>query len=94
MPLLPLAIGSTTALGLGYFCADLYRNRRRLAEQPVPEADLTCYELGDIPNGQDLEVVGGAISRAGHGLAEASSDCASSGIGHCVEAIAQVIAHH
>lgn len=58
MPMIPLLIGSTTALGLGYFCADLYRNRRRLTEKPVPEADVTCYEFGDIPTGKDLEAVG------------------------------------
>lgn len=93
MPLLSLVIGSSTALGIGYFCADLYRNRRRLAEKPVPEADLTCYEVG-IPDGDDLQAASQAIGHAGHGIAEASGECMSGGIGHCVEAIAHVIAHH
>lgn len=94
MPLLPLLVGSSTALGIGYFCADLYRNRRRLAENPVPEADLTCYELGVIPDGDDLQSVGHAVSHTGHAIGEASSECVSGGIGHCVEAIAHVIAHY
>ncbi|MBE9156981.1 hypothetical protein IQ265_09090 [Nodosilinea sp. LEGE 06152] len=94
MPLLPLVIGSSTALGIGYFCADLYRNRRRLAEQPEPQADMTCYELGDIPRGEDLEAMGRAVSHAGHGVAEASSECISGTIGHCVEAIAHSLSHH
>jgi hypothetical protein len=79
---------------MGYCCADLYRNRRRLAEKPVPEADLTGYELGDIPTGKELEAIGQAVSRAGHGVAEASSECMSGGIGHCVEAIAHSLSHH
>ncbi|MGG6297277.1 hypothetical protein ACQ4M4_23025 [Leptolyngbya sp. AN02str] len=94
MPLIPLLIGSSTALGVGYFCVDLYRNRRRLAEKPVPEVDLTCYELGDILDGKGLQSVGQMVSHAEHGIAEASSECASGGIGHCVEAIAHVISHH
>lgn len=98
MPLLPLLIGSSTAVGIGYFCVDLYRNRRKLAENPVPKADLTCYELGDIPHGDDLQAVGQAVgqavSRAGHGIVEASSECVGGGIGHCVESIAHVVSHH
>jgi hypothetical protein len=94
MTLLPLVIGSSTALGIGYFCADLYRNRRKLAEKPVPETDLTCYELGIIPDGDDLQAVGQVVSHAEHGIVEAASDCMSGGVGHCVEAIAHVIAHH
>jgi hypothetical protein len=93
MPLIPLLIGSSTALGIGYFGADLYRNRRKLAEKPVPKTDLTCYELGDIPNGDALQAVGQVVSHAGHGIADASSECTSGGIGHCVEAIGHVISH-
>lgn len=94
MPLLPLLIGSSTALGVGYFCADFYRNRRRLAEKSVPDADLTCYELGAIPDGDELQTVGHAVNHAGHGIAEASSECMSGGIGHCIEAISHVITPH
>ena len=93
MPLLPLLIGSSTALGIGYFCVDVYRNRRRLIEKPVPEVDLTCYGF-IIPDGDDLQAVGQAVSHAGHAIGEASSECMSDGIGHCVEAISHVIAHH
>lgn len=94
MPLLPLLIGSSTALGIGYFCVDIHRNRRRLAEKPVPEVDLTCYELGIIPDSDDFQGVGHAVSHASHAIGEASSECMSGGIGHCVEAIAHVISHH
>jgi len=94
MPLIPLLISSSTVLGIGYFCADVYRNRRRLAEKPAPEADLTCYELGVIPDGDDLQGVGQAVSHAGHAIGEASSECMSGGIGHCVDTIAHAITHH
>jgi len=94
MPLIPLLIGSSTALGVGYFCVDLYRNRRKLTEKPSLGADLTCYELGDLPDGKDLHAVGQLVSHVEHGISEASSECASGGIGHCVEAIAHVISHH
>jgi hypothetical protein len=93
MQLLPLLIGSSTALGIGYFCVDLYRNRRRLTEKPVPEADLTCYEVGAL-DGADLRAIGQTASHAGHAIGEATSECASGGVGHCVEAIAHVISHH
>lgn len=94
MPLLSLLIGSSTALGIGYCCVDLYRNRRRLTDKPVPEADLTCYELGVIPDGDDLHGVGQAIGDAGHGIAEASGNCMAGGLGHCVEVISHGISHH
>ncbi|WP_416674253.1 hypothetical protein [Egbenema bharatensis] len=94
MPLIPLLIGSSTALGVGYFCADVYRNRRKLVEKPVPETDLTCYESGIIPEGDSFQGVGQAITHAGHGIAEASSERTSGGIGHCVEAIAHSLSNH
>jgi len=93
MPLIPLLIGSSTALGVGYFCADVYRNRRRLSEKPVPETDLTCYEIG-LPDQVDFRVAEQTLSHAGHAIGKASSECASGGIGHCVEAIAHGISHH
>jgi|GEM_PF-5435945 len=93
MPLIPLLIGSSTALGVGYFCVDLYRNRRRWAEKPVPETDLTCYDIG-LPDHVDLRAAEQTLSHAGHAIGEASSECASGSIGHCVEAIAHVISHH
>lgn len=93
MPLLHLLIGSSTALGVGYFCVDLYRNRRRVTEKPAPETDLTCYDIG-LPDQVDFRVAEQAISHASHALGEASSECARDGIGHCVEAITHVISHH
>lgn len=94
MSLIPLLIGSLTALGMGYFCVDVYRNRRRLSMKQEPEVDLTCYELGLVPDGDDVQAVGQAVSHGGHAIGEASSECMSGGVGHCLEAIAHVIAHH
>lgn len=93
MPLLPLLIGSFTATGVGYFCVDVYRNRRRLSDRPVLEADLTCYELG-IPDHVDCQRIGQTVDQTGHTLGEATSECMSGGVGHCVEAIAHVFFHH
>lgn len=94
MPLLPLLIGSSTAFGIGYFCVDVYRNRCRLSGKAVPEADLSCYELGAIPDDVDFRAFGQTVSHAGHAIKEATSECMSSGIGHCVETIAHVLSHH
>lgn len=93
MPLLPLLIGSFTALGIGYFCADVYRNRRRLTEAPVPKTDLTCYEI-DLPDQVDLRGVEHTLSHASHAIGDASGECMSGGVGHCLEAIAHSISHH
>ncbi len=93
MSLLPLVISASTAIGLGYFGVDLYRNRRRLSEKPVPDVDLTCYEVGMLDRG-DIPTVGNAVGHVGHSVAEASSECMGGSIGHCVEAIAHAISHH
>ncbi len=93
MHLLPLLIGSSTALGMGYFCVDLHRFRRRLATAPSPEVDLTCCDLLVLPDGDDLQAVGQAVSHVSHGVGEASH-CASNGVGHCVETIAHVLLHY
>lgn len=92
MPLIPLLIGSSTALGVGYFCADVYRNRRRLSEKPVLETDLICYEIG-LPDQVDFRVAEQTLNHAGHAIGEVSSECASGDIGHCVEAIAPSLMH-
>jgi hypothetical protein len=93
MSLLTLVIGASTAIGLGCFGADLYRNRRRTTEKPAPTTDLTCYEVG-VLDGDDLQSAGDAVGHVGHEIAAASSECVEGSIGHCVEAIAHVIAHH
>ncbi|MEO1126318.1 MAG: hypothetical protein AAFX95_19955 [Cyanobacteria bacterium J06639_16] len=90
MSLLSLLIGSSTALGMGYFCVDVYRNRHRLSKQQEPKVDLSCYELGLVPDSSDLQVVG----QAGHAIGDASSECMSGGVGHYLEAIGHLIAHH
>ena len=92
---LTLLVGSSTALGVGLFLADVYRNRQRLSKKQVPEVDLTSCDVGlVIPDGGDFQEVGQVVSHGGHAIGEGSSECASGGIGHCVEAIAHVITHH
>ena len=91
---LTLLVGSLTALGVGWFFVDVYRNRQRLSQRPDPEVDLTCYEMGLVPDGDDVQAVGQVVSHGSHAIAEASGECASGGVGHCVEAITHVIAHH
>ncbi|MGP1388006.1 MAG: hypothetical protein ACTS2F_31005 [Thainema sp.] len=93
MPLLPILIGSSTVFGMGYFCVDIYRNRRRLSEKAVPEANLTCYELG-VPDEIDVHAIGQTLSHAEHAIGEATSEYMSGGIGHCVEAIAHSLSNH
>ena len=92
MQLLPLLIGSSTALGIGYFCLDLYRNRRRLFTTSNPSVDLPCLDAWATLDGDDLQV-GQAVNHASHVVGEASH-CASNGLGHCVEAIAHTLPHH
>lgn len=93
MPFLPLLIGSSIATGVGYFCVDVYRNRRRLFERPVPEVDLTSYEFG-IPDHVDCQTIGQAVNHTGHAIGEATGECMSGGVGHCVDAIAHAFSHH
>ena len=92
MQLLPLLIGSSTALGIGYFCLDLYRNRRRLFTTSNPSVDLSCLDAWVAPDGNDLQV-GQAVNHASHVVGEASQ-CANNGLGHCAEAIAHTLSHH
>lgn len=87
MQFVPLTIVASTALGAGYFCLDLYRNRRRLTTKPT--VDLVCYDSLPCENGD----VSQALSHVSHGIGDAS-DCVSSGMGHCVEAIAHTLSHH
>ena len=90
-----MPVGSSTALGIGYFCVDVYRNRQRLSKKPDLEVDLTGCDVGIIvPDGDDLQAVGQVFSHGSHAIGEASSACASGGVGHCLEAIAHVMAHH
>lgn len=93
MPVLPLLMGSSTALGIGYFCVDIYRNRSRLSQKAEPPADLMGYEVIPSPEDANFHAVGQAINHAGHGVSEVASECAS-GVGPCVDAIAHIISHH
>ncbi|NEQ24071.1 MAG: hypothetical protein F6K28_34095 [Microcoleus sp. SIO2G3] len=86
MHLIGLLIGSSTVLGVGYFCIDLYRNRSRLSVKPKPPAGIFCFDTLPSPEDNQVQAVGHAIEEA--------SRCASEGVGHCVEAIAHTLSHH
>lgn len=90
MHILPLLIVSSTALGLGYCCLDVYRNRHRLSPQQKPTVDLAGCEIIPIPDGDDLHTVGQAVTHISH----AAEHCASDGVGKCVEAVAHSLFHH
>ncbi|MEM1255627.1 MAG: hypothetical protein AAGI69_24585 [Cyanobacteria bacterium P01_H01_bin.21] len=89
-PFLPLAIGLPTAIGVGCFCLDIYRNRRRLAQKPVPAVDMTGCDPGIIPDGDDLHAIGQTVS---HAMGEVSGECVSGGLGQCLDALVHVIPH-
>ncbi|MEM1242445.1 MAG: hypothetical protein AAGI45_21655 [Cyanobacteria bacterium P01_H01_bin.26] len=90
-PFLPIAVGLPTAVGVGCFCADIYRNRRRLGQKSVPAVDMTGGDVGIVPDGGDLHGIGQAVNHAGHGAVEVSGECMSGGLGQCLDAIAHVI---
>ena len=92
-PFLPIAVGLPTAVGVGSFCADIYRNRRRLRRKPVPAVDMTGCDAGIVPDGGDLHAIGQTVNHASHGVGEVSGECMSGGLGQCLDAIAHVISH-
>ncbi len=92
MPLFPLLIGSSTVLGIGYCCVDVYRNRKRLRDK-TPDADLTGYELESAAVDAGLQTLGRATNHAGHAASEAVGEVAS-GAGAWIEAIAHTLFHH
>ena len=92
-PFLPLAIGLPTAIGVGCFCADIYRSRRRLGQKPAPAVDTTGYEAGIVPDGGDLHAIGQTVNHANHAVGEVSGECMSGGLGQCLDAISHVIPH-
>ena len=92
-PFLPLTIGLPTAIGVGCFCLDIYRNRRRLAQKPVPAVDMTGCDPGIILDGDDLHAIGQTVNHASHAVGEVSGEYVSSGLGQCLDAIVHVIPH-
>jgi hypothetical protein len=70
--------GAVTALGVAYFCVDLYHNRNKHRSHFEPIADITGVECS--PN-------------AMHGVEDASHSIGD-GVGHCIEAIAHTLSHH
>lgn len=81
--------GAVTALGVGYFCVDLYHNRSKRLSHFEPIADVTGFEY--IPN--DLPIENGIAHHAVNGLGEASHNIGD-GLGECGEAIAHILSHH
>jgi hypothetical protein len=78
MPLIPLLIGSSTALGIGYFCVDVYRNRHRLSQKSAPKVGLNCYETAILPDDVDFHAVGETVNHTSHGIGEAATESISS----------------
>jgi hypothetical protein len=86
MAIIPLLVGCSIAIGVGYFCVDLYRNRRRLTAEPTAAVNLSASTLADPVEVKDIQTTEQALGEAIHH--------ASSGIEHGVEAIARTLEHH
>jgi hypothetical protein len=86
MAVIPLLVGSTIAIGIGYFCIDLYRNRNRLTSDTTATVNLSASTVADPLEVQDIQA-------AEQGLGEAIHH-ASDGIEKGVEAIANALNHH
>jgi len=95
MYLIPLLlIGTITAIGVGYFCLDLYRNRHRLSQKPYPVLDPSTSESWPGPECGEVPVVESSTSHGvGHGVGEASH-CVSHSVGHCIDAVGHTVSHH
>lgn len=78
-------------MGVGCFCVDIYRNRRRLGQKPAPVVDMTGCDPGIIPDGGDLHAIGQTVNYTGHAVGEVSGECVSGGLGQCLDAIAQCL---
>jgi hypothetical protein len=84
--------GSLTALGVGCFCVDMYRNRNRRSSETNESTDLAVggaidlaifdVELSDLPAGEQISH---AVSESGHSIGHA--------IGHGVETITHTLSH-
>lgn len=87
-----LIAGSFAALGIGYFCIDLYRNRRQRSSDEVMtglgfNSDLSGLDCVDLPAGeQTLTQMGHAFEKTSHGIAH--------GFEQGLDAIVQTLSHH
>lgn len=68
-------VGSFTALGIGYFCIDLYRNRRQLSSGIDRMSGLDSAVSGpnfeDLVNGENpLDRASHTLDKTNHGLDE------------------------
>jgi hypothetical protein len=88
-----VTVSALAALGLGGFCVDFYRNRRRQSA-PTSKANIDfVFDSTVIPDGTDLHQVGHVVSDLSHGVGEASHSVAE-GLGQCVEVISHGVSHH
>jgi hypothetical protein len=94
-------VGSFTALGIGYFCIDLYRNRRQLSSGIDEISGLDSAVSG--LEFEDLAKAEHSLEQASHALDKTSHDI-SEGFWHgfnvleilagIVQTIAQTLRHH
>lgn len=57
MQLILLVIAVPTAIGIGYFCLDLYRHRHRLSKKTGSTVDLTDLENLLTPDGDEVQAI-------------------------------------
>jgi hypothetical protein len=86
-----LLSGSLAALGIVYFCVDVYRNRNQRSTGIDGTAGFGSavdgLSIADMPEANQLATqVNHAASESGHDI--------SNGIGHVVDAIAHAFSHH
>jgi hypothetical protein len=86
MSIVPLLVSSSIAIGIGYFCVDLYRNRRRLTADPTAAVNLSASTIADPLEVKDIQATEQVLGEVVHH--------AGSGIEQGVEAIARTLEHH
>jgi hypothetical protein len=86
MAIVPLLVGCSIAIGIGYFCVDLYRNRRRLTEEPSAAVNLSASTIADSLEVKDIQATEQVLGEVVHH--------AGSGIEQSIEAIANTLTHH
>jgi hypothetical protein len=86
-----LLAGSLAALGIVYFCVDVYRNRNKrssgIDETAGFGSAVDGLSIADMPEANRL------ATQVSHSASESGHDI-SNGIGHVVDAIAHAFSHH
>lgn len=85
MPAVPLLIASAIATGIGYFCVDVYRNRRRLTAASAASVNLSTSTVADPLEVKDVQAAEQVLGEASHHISE--------GIEQSIEAIANTLSH-